>query len=103
MLDGLEDHARDLAGGAVQARAGDVAGPPERPRPHLGQVPEGLPPEEVLPAVGNAALHFRFAGGVAHDGGIEQEAAELGVLEEHAVDRGRVAIGPGDEDSGGAW
>jgi hypothetical protein len=34
---------------------------------------------------------------VAHDGGIEQEAAELGVFEEHAVDRGRVAIGPGDD------
>jgi hypothetical protein len=34
---------------------------------------------------------------VTHDGGIKEEAAELGVLEEHAVDRGRVAIGAGDD------
>lgn len=97
LFERLEHDARDLARGAVHARAGQVAGPHDRPRPHLGQVPEGLPAEEILPAVGNAALHFGFPRGVADHGGVDDEAAVLRVLEEHAVDPGGVAIGPGDD------
>jgi len=81
----------------VHARAGQVAGPHDRPRPHLGQVPEGLPAEEILAAVGNAALHFRFSRRVADDGRVDDEAAVLRVLKEHAVDPGGVAIGAGDD------
>ena len=43
------------------------------------------------------ALHFRFPGGVARDSGIDDEAAVLRVLEEDARDRGRIAIGVGND------
>jgi hypothetical protein len=91
LLHGLEHHAGDLARSAVHARTGDVAAPPDGARLDLGQVPEGLPAEEVLAAIRNAALHFRFPRRVADDGGVDDEAAILRVLQEHAVDTGRVA------------
>jgi hypothetical protein len=96
LLHRLEHEPRDLARGAVHARAGDVAAPGDRAGLHLGQVAEGLAPEEVLAAVGNPALHLRLAGGVTDDGGIDDEATILRVLQEPALDRRRVAIRPRD-------
>ncbi len=97
LLHRLEHDARDLARGAVHAGAGDVAAPADGARLHLGQVAEGLAAEEILAAVGNPALHFRFSRRVADDGGVDDEAPVLRVLEKHAVDPGRVAIGAGDD------
>ncbi len=74
-----------------------VPAPADGARLHLGQVPEGLAAEEILAAVGNAALHFGFSRRVADDGGVDDEAAILRVLAKHAVDPGRVAIGAGDD------
>jgi hypothetical protein len=68
-----------------------------RARLHVGEVEEVLPAEEVLADVGDPALHFRFPGGVARNSGIDDETAVLRVLEEDARDRGRIAIGAGDD------
>ena len=60
LLDALKDQARDLAGRAMDAGAREVARPGEGARLHLGEVPEGLPTEEVLAGIGDPAFHFWF-------------------------------------------
>jgi hypothetical protein len=81
----------------MHAGARQIPTPDRRARLQVGEVEEVLPAEEVLADVGDPALHFRFPGGVARDSGIDDEAAVLRVLEEDARDRGRIAIGAGDD------
>ncbi len=75
---------------------GNVAAPDHSAGLHVGEVAEGFSSEEVLADVRDAPLDFRFPRRVAGHGGIDDEAAELGVLEEDTVDRRGVAIGQGD-------
>jgi hypothetical protein len=63
---------------------------------HVGDVEELFAAEEILAGVRNPALHPRFSGGMLGHRGVGDEAAILRVLEEDAVEAGRVAIGPGD-------
>src|SRR5439155_12321588 len=93
VLHTLEHHTRDLAGGAVNAGARDVARPADRAGLHLAEVAEALAAEEVLPRVRNAAFDFRFSRSVGRHRGVDDETAVLRVLEEDAVDARRVAVG----------
>src|SRR5918996_6238666 len=92
----LEHETGDLARGAVHPHAGKVAAPAHRAGLQVSEIMEGLPAEEVLPRVGDTTLNFRLAGGVRRQRGIDEEATVLGVLEEHAIEAGGIAVGPGD-------
>ena len=96
LLDRLEHDARHLARGAVHAGARQVPAPDDGAGLHVGDVEEALAAEEVLAGVRDPALHSGFAGRMDRDGGVDDEAAVLRVLEEDAVEARRVAIGPGD-------
>ena len=98
LLDRLEHDAGHLARGAVHAGARQISRHQTTARRlHVGDVEEALAAEEVLAGIRDAALHSGFAGRMDGDGGVDDEAAILGVLEEDAVEARRVAIGPGDD------
>ena len=75
---------------------GQIPAPHDGADLHVGDVEEALAAEEVLAGIRDPALHTGFAGRMDRHGGVDDEAAVLGVLEEDAVEARRVAIRPGD-------
>lgn len=107
-LDLLEHSERALARRAVHAHAGDVVTPANRLALHVRQIDPCLAAEEAVAHVRHAALDVRLAGRVAHDRGVDDEAAVVRVLLERALHRRVVAVRLGDrrleivqDDAGG--
>ena len=70
----LEHDARHLPRRPVEPGPGQLSAPRKRAGLHLGQVPEGLPPEEVLAGVRDAPFDLRLPRGMDRHGGVDHEA-----------------------------
>ena len=84
-------------GGAVDAHAGGGATPGLGAHPAVGQVDEGLSGEEVVLHVVDDAFDPWLVGRGGHPGGVDDEAARLGVLHEGVVEPRRGVLGRDDD------
>lgn len=75
-------------GAAVSPAAVLLKAPRPRMGPRLFEVGQHLASEAVLAHAGHGALDAPFVAGPAHAGGIDDEAARLGVLQEGRVEAG---------------
>ena len=96
-LFGTEGLDGPALGGAVDAHAGGGRAPGLGAHPAVGQVDEGLSGEEVVLHVVHDAFDAWLVGRGGHPGGVDDEAAGLGVLHEGVVDP-RCGVLGGDDD-----
>ena len=73
--------------------SGDITAPACRFFPEVGQVPELPALEEALPHVLDAPLHVGHVLGVAHPGGVGDEAPVLGVFQKAPGEPGVQRVG----------
>ena len=76
-----EDLQGLAAGGPVDAHSGNVVAPASCFRTEVVQVPELTALEEAFPGVLDAAFYHGLVLGMAHPGGIGDEAPVLGVFQ----------------------
>ena len=94
---GAEGFEGSALRGAVDAHARGGVTPGLDAHPAVGQVDEGLSGEEVVLDVVHDAFDPWLVGGGGHPGGVDDEAAGLGVLHESVVDPRRGVLGHDDD------
>ena len=77
----------------MDAQSGDIATPADRFRAEVGQVTELTALEEAFPGVLDAPFYSRLVLGMAHPGGIGDEAPMLGVFQEATGEAGIQGVG----------